>query len=59
MTVHSVLSVNLDSVQSEASALLKRLNETAKKVSSSVDEVKEQYTKVLEVLCFSPTWSQS
>lgn len=40
--------VNLDSVQSEAGGLLKRLNETAKKVSNSVDEVKEQYTKVLE-----------
>ncbi|XP_049451777.1 inverted formin-2 isoform X3 [Epinephelus fuscoguttatus] len=40
--------VNLDSVQSEASALLKRLNDTAKKVSNSVEEVKEQYAKVLE-----------
>ncbi|XP_056249175.1 inverted formin-2 isoform X2 [Seriola aureovittata] len=40
--------VNLDSVQSEASALLKRLNETAKKVSNSVEEVKEQYAKVLD-----------
>uniref|UniRef100_A0A3P8RLG0 Inverted formin 2 n=1 Tax=Amphiprion percula TaxID=161767 RepID=A0A3P8RLG0_AMPPE len=40
--------VNLDSVQSEASALLKRLNETTKKVSNSVEEVKEQYAKVLE-----------
>lgn len=40
--------VNLDSVQSEASALLKRLNETAKKVSNSAEEVKEQYAKVLE-----------
>lgn len=48
---HFVLRVNLDSVQSEASALLKRLNETSKKVSNSVDEVKEQYTKVLEVGC--------
>uniref|UniRef100_A0A3B5BI90 FH2 domain-containing protein n=1 Tax=Stegastes partitus TaxID=144197 RepID=A0A3B5BI90_9TELE len=35
--------VNLDSVQSEASALLKRLNETTKKVSNSAEEVKEQY----------------
>lgn len=40
--------VNLDSVQSEASALLKRLNETAKKVSNSEDELKEQYAKILE-----------
>lgn len=44
-----LLRVNLDSVQSEASALLKRLNETAKKVSNSAEEVKEQYAKVLEV----------
>lgn len=50
MTVlHFVLRVNLDSIQSEASALLKRLNETTKKVSNSVEEVKEQYAKVLEV----------
>ncbi|XP_032357033.1 inverted formin-2 isoform X5 [Etheostoma spectabile] len=40
--------VNLDSAQSEASALLKRLNETAKKVSNSVEEMKAQYAKVLE-----------
>nr|XP_020470190.1 inverted formin-2 isoform X2 [Monopterus albus] len=40
--------VKLDSVQSEASSLLKRLNETARKVSNSVDEVKEQYAKALE-----------
>ncbi|XP_068577694.1 inverted formin-2 isoform X2 [Cebidichthys violaceus] len=40
--------VNVDSVQSEASALLKRLNEAAKKVSGSVEDVKEQYEKVLE-----------
>ncbi|XP_070776084.1 inverted formin-2 [Enoplosus armatus] len=40
--------VNLDSIQSEASALQKRLNETAKKVSNSVEEMKEQYAKVLE-----------
>ncbi|XP_026019395.1 inverted formin-2-like [Astatotilapia calliptera] len=43
-----LLRINLDSVQSEASALLKRLNETAKKVSNSAAEVKEQYAKVLE-----------
>uniref|UniRef100_UPI003AAB4E7D inverted formin-2-like n=1 Tax=Centroberyx gerrardi TaxID=166262 RepID=UPI003AAB4E7D len=40
--------VNLDSVQSEASALLKRLNGAAKKVSNSVEDVKEQYAKVIE-----------
>lgn len=48
-----LLRINLDSVQSEASALLKRLNETAKKVSNSAEEVKEQYAKVLEVKCQS------
>ncbi|KAM6918070.1 inverted formin-2 [Lycodopsis pacificus] len=40
--------VNVDSVQSEASALLKRLNEAAKKVSGSVEDVKAQYEKVLQ-----------
>lgn len=40
--------VNLDSVHSEASALLKRLTETSRKVSNSSDEVKEQYVHVLE-----------
>ncbi|XP_045917648.1 inverted formin-2-like isoform X2 [Micropterus dolomieu] len=40
--------VNLDSVQSEANGLLKRLNDTAKKVSNSVEEMKAQYAKVLE-----------
>ncbi|XP_062296223.1 inverted formin-2-like [Scomber scombrus] len=40
--------VSLDCVQSEANALLKRLNESAKKVSNSVEEVKEQYEKVLD-----------
>lgn len=47
--LHFAPRVNLDSVQSEANALLKRLNETAKKVSNSVEEVKEQYVTVLEV----------
>lgn len=41
--------MNLDSVQSEANALLKRLNETKTKVSNSTEEVKGQYCKVLEV----------
>lgn len=41
--------VNLDSVQSEANALLKRLNETKTKVSNSTEDVKGQYCKVLEV----------
>ncbi|XP_010774406.1 inverted formin-2 isoform X2 [Notothenia coriiceps] len=40
--------ISLESVQSEASALLKRLNETAKKVSNSDEEVKEQYGNILQ-----------
>ncbi|XP_077411492.1 inverted formin-2-like isoform X2 [Vanacampus margaritifer] len=40
--------VNLDSIQSETNTLLKRLNEASKKVSNSVEEVKQQYVKVLE-----------
>ncbi|XP_077587365.1 inverted formin-2-like isoform X2 [Stigmatopora nigra] len=40
--------VNLDSLQSEANTLLKRLNEASKKVSNSADEVKEQYSTVLK-----------
>uniref|UniRef100_A0A1A8FZ37 Inverted formin, FH2 and WH2 domain containing n=1 Tax=Nothobranchius korthausae TaxID=1143690 RepID=A0A1A8FZ37_9TELE len=40
--------INLDSIQAEMGALLKQLNAAAKKVSNSVDEVKEQYVKVLE-----------
>ncbi|XP_034078451.1 inverted formin-2 isoform X2 [Gymnodraco acuticeps] len=40
--------ISLESVQSEASALLKRLNETAKKVSTSDEEVKEQYGNILQ-----------
>ncbi|XP_068607901.1 inverted formin-2 [Brachionichthys hirsutus] len=39
---------SLDSVQSEFSALLKRLSETAKKVSKSVEDVKQQYANILE-----------
>lgn len=41
--------INLDSIQSEAGALVSRLALTLKKVSSSVDEVKEQFTSVLKV----------
>ncbi|XP_034051380.1 inverted formin-2 isoform X2 [Thalassophryne amazonica] len=40
--------VNLDSIQSETNDLLKRLNETRKKISNSTEEVKEQYAKILE-----------
>uniref|UniRef100_A0A3Q2P662 Inverted formin-2 n=1 Tax=Fundulus heteroclitus TaxID=8078 RepID=A0A3Q2P662_FUNHE len=35
-------------MQSETGALLKQLNDAAKKVSNSLDEVKEQYSKILE-----------
>ncbi|CAB1335125.1 unnamed protein product, partial [Coregonus sp. 'balchen'] len=37
--------INLDSIQAEASALLHRLKEASKKVSISVDDVKQQFTK--------------
>lgn len=47
--------VNVDSVQSEANALLKRLKETKTKVSNSTEEVKGQYCKVLEVSDKTPT----
>ncbi|KAG7281210.1 hypothetical protein CRUP_019735 [Coryphaenoides rupestris] len=40
--------INLESSQSESSALLKRLKETAKKLSTSIDEVRQQYTKEIE-----------
>uniref|UniRef100_A0A8C6PT80 Inverted formin 2 n=1 Tax=Nothobranchius furzeri TaxID=105023 RepID=A0A8C6PT80_NOTFU len=38
--------INLDSIQAETGALLKQLNAAAKKVSNSVDEVKEQYENI-------------
>lgn len=41
--------INLDSIQAEASALLNRLKEASKKVSNSVDDVKQQYAEVFEV----------
>uniref|UniRef100_A0A8C6UX96 Inverted formin 2 n=1 Tax=Neogobius melanostomus TaxID=47308 RepID=A0A8C6UX96_9GOBI len=41
--------VNLESVQNEANGLLKQLNDTATKVSTSEDDIKEQYTSVLQV----------
>ncbi|KAJ7989072.1 hypothetical protein DPEC_G00315750 [Dallia pectoralis] len=40
--------VSLDSIQAEASAIVKRLKEAAKKVSNSVDDVKRQFTKAIE-----------
>lgn len=45
----------MDSVHSEANALLKRLNETKSKVSNSTEEVKGQYCKVLEVRAETPS----
>lgn len=47
--VFFVTRINLDSIQSEASALVSQLALTTKKVASSVDDVKEQFTKVIEV----------
>ncbi|KAJ8290405.1 hypothetical protein GJAV_G00012390 [Gymnothorax javanicus] len=40
--------VKLDSMQSEASALHKRLKDTEKKVSSSVEDIKEQYLTIIQ-----------
>ncbi|XP_036398212.1 inverted formin-2-like [Megalops cyprinoides] len=36
--------VNLESIQSEASSLFKRLKDTEKMISSSVEDIKEQYS---------------
>lgn len=58
-TKHFVHRVNLDSMQSETGLLLKQLNDAAKKVSNSVDEVKEQYSKILEVRHPKPKLSTS
>ncbi|XP_039518877.1 inverted formin-2 isoform X3 [Pimephales promelas] len=40
--------VNLESIQAETNNLLKRLKDAEKKVSSSVEEVKEQFLRVIE-----------
>ncbi|RVE57100.1 hypothetical protein OJAV_G00212820 [Oryzias javanicus] len=40
--------VNLTSIQSESGALLKQLTDATKKISNSDDEVKEQYSKILQ-----------
>ncbi|KAL0969179.1 hypothetical protein UPYG_G00223530 [Umbra pygmaea] len=40
--------INHDSIQSEASSLLKRLKEIEKKVSNSVDDVKQLFSKAIE-----------
>ena len=45
----SPLRVNMDSIQAETSALVKRLKETSKKVSDSIDDVKQQYNKIIAV----------
>lgn len=42
-------SVNLDSIQAETNNLLKRLKDAEKRVSSSVEDVKEQFLGVIEV----------
>ncbi|XP_052385849.1 inverted formin-2 isoform X5 [Carassius gibelio] len=40
--------VNLDSIQAEASHLLKRLRDAEKKVSSSLEDVKQQFSGLIE-----------
>ncbi|XP_057199363.1 inverted formin-2 isoform X3 [Triplophysa rosa] len=40
--------INLESSQAEASALLKRLRDAEKKVSSSVEDVREQFSGLIE-----------
>ncbi|XP_052001214.1 inverted formin-2-like [Xyrauchen texanus] len=40
--------INLESIQSETNALLKRLKDAEKKVSSSAEDVKEQFSGVVE-----------
>lgn len=41
--------INLDCIQSEANALSKRLRDAEKKVSSSVQDVKDQFLTVIQV----------
>ncbi|KAG5857625.1 hypothetical protein ANANG_G00021410 [Anguilla anguilla] len=40
--------VKLESIQSEASSLSKRLKDTEKKVSSSLEDIKEQYLTIIQ-----------
>ncbi|XP_050989632.1 inverted formin-2 isoform X5 [Labeo rohita] len=40
--------INLDSIQAETSQLLKRLRDAEKKVSSSVEDVKQQFSGLIE-----------
>ncbi|XP_055028909.2 inverted formin-2 isoform X1 [Misgurnus anguillicaudatus] len=40
--------INLDSIQAETSGLLKRLRDAEKKVSSSVDDVRDQFTGLIQ-----------
>ena len=52
--VISFHSVNLESLQSEASLLIKRLKDSEKKVaSSSVAAIKEQYLTAIQVGCYT------
>ncbi|XP_041928906.1 inverted formin-2 isoform X2 [Alosa sapidissima] len=46
-TCEKAAGVNLDTIQAEASTLLKRLTETTNKISST-DDVKDQFQKVME-----------
>uniref|UniRef100_W5N4W1 Inverted formin 2 n=1 Tax=Lepisosteus oculatus TaxID=7918 RepID=W5N4W1_LEPOC len=40
--------INIESIQSEASSLSKRLKDAAKKIASSVEDMKEQFEKVTQ-----------
>lgn len=41
--------INLDCIQAEANALSKRLRDTEKKVSSTVQDVKDQFLSIIKV----------
>lgn len=45
-----VCRVNLESIQSESNALMRRLKSSERKVSSSSEDVKEQYLSAVQVL---------
>ncbi len=45
----SSFSVNLDSIQAETKQLLKRLRDAEKKVSSSLEDIKQQFSGIIAV----------
>ncbi|XP_073682835.1 inverted formin-2-like isoform X1 [Garra rufa] len=47
-TCEKAAGINLDSIQAETSQLLKRLRDAEKKVSSSVEDVKQQFLGLIE-----------